>query len=91
MFIAFHKLGPIKSCHIDRFFMDGTGRTHTLFEKSLVGPVSLHYDADLHRIFVADASTGAIETTSVEGKLIVTHVPDFKAIYNFCRRRQTQF
>nr|AZN28756.1 vitellogenin receptor [Colaphellus bowringi] len=55
-----------KSSHLDRFYMDGTGRTHTL-ESHLIGPLSLRYDYDLHRVFFADATTGLIESTSVEG------------------------
>ncbi|KAG5883038.1 hypothetical protein JTB14_028377 [Gonioctena quinquepunctata] len=55
-----------RSSHLDRFNMDGTGRTHTM-EDHLVGPVSLHYDPELHRVFFADAGTGAIESTSAEG------------------------
>nr|QDP42286.1 Vitellogenin Receptor [Agasicles hygrophila] len=65
MFVAFGE--DIRgTSHIDRFFMDGSGRTH-IIENNLVGPISLTYDHDLHRIFFADATTGIIESTSVDG------------------------
>ncbi|CAG9862634.1 unnamed protein product [Phyllotreta striolata] len=63
MFISF---GGEGRSHIDRFFMDGTGRTHAIDTK-LTGPVVLAYDADLHRVFFADAANGVIESTSVDG------------------------
>lgn len=65
MFVAFRRRDRHDS-HVDRFLMDGTGRTHPIEEGSL-GPVSLWYDNTLHRIFIADAGTGNIESTSVEG------------------------
>ncbi|CAG9813302.1 unnamed protein product [Phaedon cochleariae] len=65
MFVSLNKKGD-RSSHIDRFYMDGTGRTHGM-ESNLIGPISLYYDHDLHRVFFADAGTGLIESTSVEG------------------------
>lgn len=47
-------------------YMDGTSRTHVI-EEGLFGPITLHYNSDLHRIFWADAGTGNIESTSMEG------------------------
>lgn len=67
MFISLRKTGS-KLTHIDRLAMDGSGRTHVV-EQGLVGPVSVHYDSDVHRVFFADAGTGNIESTSVEGKI----------------------
>lgn len=46
--------------------MDGTGRTHSI-EQGLLGPITLHYDSDINRVFISDAGTGNIETTSVDG------------------------
>lgn len=66
MFVALRNIEESKA-HVDRFNMDGTGRIHSKLE-SLIGPISLHYDYDLHRIFVTDAGRGVIESTSVEGK-----------------------
>ncbi|CAG9839329.1 unnamed protein product [Diabrotica balteata] len=65
MFISF-KQGITGNSHIDRLFMDGTGRTHVI-ESGLVGPVHVVYDHSLYRIFFADLSTGVIESTSVTG------------------------
>lgn len=67
MFVSLRRIGS-HSSHIDRFAMDGSGRTHVI-EQDLVGPISLHYDSDVHRVFFADAGTGNIESTSVEGKV----------------------
>ncbi|KAI4466638.1 vitellogenin receptor-like protein-related-related [Holotrichia oblita] len=64
MFIAFKRTES--GYHVDRFRMDGTGRTH-IIDQGLVGPVTLFYEFGLRRIFWADAGTGAIETTSVDG------------------------
>ncbi|KAJ8941717.1 hypothetical protein NQ318_023313 [Aromia moschata] len=66
MFIAFTRYGS-GSPHIDRFYMDGTGRTH-LIENRLVGPVSLTYDEDLQRVFFADTGTGFIGSINVAGE-----------------------
>lgn len=66
MFVAFEKSTNL-GVHIDRMHMDGTKRTHVI-EEGLLGPVSLMYDHDLHRIFWADTSTGNIESTSADGK-----------------------
>ncbi|RZC40516.1 vitellogenin receptor, partial [Asbolus verrucosus] len=65
MYVAFQKLDQHES-HVDRMLMDGTRRTHTI-DRGLTGPISLSYDSDLHRIFLSDAGTGNIESTSVEG------------------------
>lgn len=65
MFVAFEKKQQM-SVHIDRLYMDGTKRTHVI-EEGLLGPVSLMYDQELHRVFWADASTGNIESTSTDG------------------------
>ncbi|XP_018579962.1 putative vitellogenin receptor [Anoplophora glabripennis] len=65
MFVSLRKVGG-QSAHIDRLAMDGSGRTH-IVEQGLLGPVSVHYDSDVHRVFFADAGTGNIESTSVEG------------------------
>lgn len=59
------------SSHIDRLAMDGSGRTH-IIEQGLVGPVSVYYDIDVHRVFFADTGTGNIESTSVEGHILNT-------------------
>ncbi|XP_060527930.1 putative vitellogenin receptor [Cylas formicarius] len=65
MFVAIgNKLD--RFAHIDRMFMDGTGRTH-IVEKNLIGPISLHFDSKVERIFFADAGSGDIESTSIEG------------------------
>lgn len=66
MFIAFKKTGKSSGYHIDRFEMDGTGRTH-IIEQGLIGPIALFYEFGLHRVFWADAGSGLIETVSVEG------------------------
>ncbi|VEN44848.1 unnamed protein product [Callosobruchus maculatus] len=65
MFVAMRNPSSGKA-HVDRMHMDGTGRAHTI-EDDLVGPISLLYDAALHRVFIADAYTGVIESTSVDG------------------------
>lgn len=65
MFVAFEKKQEM-GVHIDRFYMDGTKRTHVI-EQGLLGPISMMYDYELHRIFWADASTGNIESTSIDG------------------------
>lgn len=65
MFVAFEKKHQMGS-HIDRFHMDGTKRTHVI-EDGLLGPITLTYDRELHRVFWADAATGNIESTSVDG------------------------
>lgn len=67
MFVALRNVEESKG-HVDRFNMDGTGRIHTKLQE-LAGPVSLHYDYDLNRIFISDAGRGKIESTSVEGRL----------------------
>nr|CAI5853201.1 unnamed protein product [Callosobruchus analis] len=59
MFVAMRNPSSGKA-HVDRMHMDGTGRAHTI-EDDLVGPISLLYDAALHRIFIADAYTGIID------------------------------
>lgn len=64
MFIAFKKSD--RGYHIDRFRMDGTGRTHVI-EQGLLGPITLFYEFGLNRVFWADAGSGSIESTSVEG------------------------
>ncbi|KRT81424.1 EGF-like domain containing protein, partial [Oryctes borbonicus] len=64
MFVAFRK--PDHGYHIDRFRMDGNGRTH-IVDRGLLGPITLFYEFSLHRVFWADAGIGTIETTSVEG------------------------
>lgn len=63
MFVALRRR---QFSHIDRFYMDGTSRTHS-HEKGLEGPIALHYDEDLHVVFFADAGTGDIYATSVDG------------------------
>ncbi|CAH1974934.1 unnamed protein product [Acanthoscelides obtectus] len=65
MFVAMRNPTSGKA-HVDRMHMDGAGRTHTI-EDDLVGPISLLYDAALHRVFIADAYSGVIESTSVDG------------------------
>lgn len=65
MFVALRDVDDNKG-HVDRFNMDGTGRIHTTLE-DLSGPISLHFDHDLNRIFVAAAGSGIIESTSIEG------------------------
>ncbi|CAG9766392.1 unnamed protein product [Ceutorhynchus assimilis] len=65
MFVSFYDKIKEQS-HIDRMAMDATGRTH-IVERGLVGPVALHYDAHYHRLFFADAATGDIEHTNVDG------------------------
>ncbi|KAL3286983.1 hypothetical protein HHI36_001469 [Cryptolaemus montrouzieri] len=65
MFVAFKKKSDHVS-HLDRFLMDGTGRTH-IMDQGMIGPIDLYYDRDIHRLFFADAGTGNIETTSVDG------------------------
>ncbi|KAJ8934130.1 hypothetical protein NQ314_013589 [Rhamnusium bicolor] len=65
MFVALKKKYNRVS-HIDRLSMDGSGRTHAI-DHGLIGPMSLYYDADSHRVFFADAGTGNIESTSVDG------------------------
>lgn len=66
MFIAFQK--GAHSAHVDRLHMDGQGgRTHVI-EKGIVGPtVNLAYDAGLQRVFLSDAYTGVLESTSIDG------------------------
>lgn len=64
MFVALKK--KTSECHIERLHMDGSGRTHVV-EYGLLGPVTLHYDEELHRVFWCDAGTSNIESTSVEG------------------------
>ncbi|XP_034252136.1 vitellogenin receptor [Thrips palmi] len=64
MFVAFSSDSGV---HIDRFNMDGTGRTHVI-EAGVEGPhVSLWYDHELDRIFWTDNGLGMIDSTSVEG------------------------
>lgn len=65
MFVAFknHLRG---AAHIDRLHMDGSSRTHPL-ESGLLGPISMTYDSDLHRVYFADGGTANIESTSPEG------------------------
>ncbi|KYB26208.1 vitellogenin receptor isoform X1 [Tribolium castaneum] len=65
MFVAFRRFGQ-RDGHVDRFLMDGTSRTHPI-ENGLLGPISLYYDSDIHRILIADSGTRNIESTSVEG------------------------
>lgn len=65
LFAAFRKTSD-DGYHIDRIRMDGTGRTHVI-EKGLIGPITLVYDSTLHRVFWADAGSGLIESTSVDG------------------------
>ncbi|XP_017771582.1 PREDICTED: putative vitellogenin receptor [Nicrophorus vespilloides] len=55
-----------RTVHIDRVRMDGTSRTH-IAESGLLGPVTLHYDSGLHRVFWADSGTGNVESTSADG------------------------
>lgn len=64
MFVAFRKADG--EVHIDRFRMDGTGRTHVI-EDGLMGEISLTFDGDLHRVFWSDSVTGNIESTSIDG------------------------
>lgn len=70
MFVALKK-EILQECHIERLHMDGSGRTHVV-EYALLGPITLHYDEELHRIFWCDAGTSNIESTSVDGK--TTHI-----------------
>lgn len=65
MYVAMEKLDG--SYHIDKLNMDGTGRIH-LVEHSLVGPISLHYNQDVNRIFWADGKSKKIESVNVHGK-----------------------
>ncbi|KAK9873892.1 hypothetical protein WA026_002245 [Henosepilachna vigintioctopunctata] len=65
MFVSFKKRNNLVS-HLDRFLMDGTGRTHVM-DQGVIGPIDLYFDRDLHRLFFADAGTGNIETTSIDG------------------------
>ncbi|KAJ8925441.1 hypothetical protein NQ315_009274 [Exocentrus adspersus] len=64
--VMFISLKKDQISHIDRLTMDGMSRTHVV-EQGLVGPVTVYYDNDVHRVFFADAGTGNIESTSVEG------------------------
>lgn len=66
MFVAFTKYSG-KESHIDRFSMDGTGRTHTV-DFGLTGPLSLEYDRDMRQLFWADAGTNLIEKASIDGE-----------------------
>lgn len=67
MFVALKKQTK-QECHIERLHMDGSGRTHVV-EYGLLGPISLHYDEELHRVFWSDAGTSNIESTSVDGNM----------------------
>lgn len=67
MFVALQKITK-QGYHIEKLHMDGSGRTHTV-EYGLLGPIRLHYDQELHRVFWSDAGTSNIESTSVDGDL----------------------
>ncbi|XP_057655031.1 vitellogenin receptor [Diorhabda carinulata] len=65
MFISFHN-EELKRSHIDRFTMDGAGRTH-IIEEQLTGSISMMFDRELNRIFFADAQRGTIDSFAPEG------------------------
>ncbi|XP_066143370.1 vitellogenin receptor [Euwallacea fornicatus] len=65
MFVSFRDKTEDRS-HIDRMSMDGTGRTHVA-ERSILGPIILHFDAHYHRLYMGDSSTGTIEHMSTDG------------------------
>lgn len=76
MFVAFSHNHRV---HIDRIRMDGSLQHRTHVVEDLLGPhISLHYDEDLERVFWADAFTGAIESTDVEGEMGVQNVSGFQ-------------
>ncbi|KAL1512556.1 hypothetical protein ABEB36_002135 [Hypothenemus hampei] len=66
MFVSLYNK-KIEQTHIDRMSMDGTARTH-MVENGLMGPVTLHFDAHYHRLFMADSGTGYIEHLSIDGE-----------------------
>lgn len=84
MFVALQKQTK-EGCHIERLHMDGSGRTHVV-EYGLLGPLNLHYDQQLHRVFWCDAGTNNIESTSVDGSSILIKAAVTCINFNFRRR-----
>lgn len=82
MFVALERENK-QECHIERLHMDGSGRTHVV-EYGLLGPIALHYDEELNRIFWCDAGTSNIESTSVEGSKLSIN-PIHLLNFNYCR------
>ncbi|XP_030759399.1 putative vitellogenin receptor [Sitophilus oryzae] len=77
MFVALAEKSGM-SGHVDRMFMDGSGRTH-IIETDLGSKISLHYDQKYHRLFLVDAFNGVIKHVSVDGEEV--HL--FKRLHTF--------
>ena len=85
MFVA---ISSHDGAHIDRISMDGrvSSRIHFI-ENNLLGPLSLHFDPSLDRLYWADQMRGEISSTDIDGKQIRCWSLLYFKIRVYCKRK----